>query len=97
MAVPYSLLGPFAWHQRRRAARRQPARDGLGSRLERALQQLEHGHASDAFGLLAALADEGHVPAACIALMLSRRGAALFGGAYPASEARRERWRRLVG
>ena len=64
-------------------------------RFNHALGLLEAGEWSHAFAALSALADHGHPAAARMALMLARRGTALFGGHFPASSQERARWQRF--
>lgn len=52
----------------------------------------ELGRWPQAFELLGALADRGHPQAARLALLMARRGSALFGGHYGASAEQRRRW-----
>jgi hypothetical protein len=60
--------------------------------FDHALGLLEAGEWSDAFVALRDLADHGHPPAARMALMLSQRGTAVFGGHFPASRQAQDRW-----
>ena len=62
-----------------------PAFDG-------ALEHFAHGRWKAAFEALVPLADAGHAEAARIAGLMSLRGPRLFGQAFPASRAQRERW-----
>ena len=66
--------------------------DSDALRFDHALGLLEAGAWSEGFVALGALADRGHPAAARIALMLARRGTALFGGHFPASRQERQRW-----
>jgi hypothetical protein len=61
-------------------------------RFDHAIGLLEAGEWSHAFAALSALADHGHPAAARMALMLVRRGAAVFGGHFPASRQAQDRW-----
>ena len=77
-------------------AGKQPNRTGqVGDgplRFDRAIDLLEADHWSQVYAELCELANEGHPPASRIALMLARRGASLFGGAFPATPQQRARW-----
>lgn len=66
------------------------------SRFDDAMALLQEGRCASAFRIFAALADEGHGTASRVALMLTRRGASLFGGRYPATVEQRARWQRLT-
>jgi hypothetical protein len=59
---------------------------------EQALRDFrEHRHAA-AFGRFARLADSGHVPAACIALLMVRDGRVLFSNDWYATPDQLRRW-----
>jgi hypothetical protein len=51
---------------------------------------------ASAFGVLARLADDGHVPAARIALLMAQQGTRLYGHRFAASAASRRRWQALA-
>lgn len=61
-------------------------------RFDDAFALFELGRWPQAFELLGDLADGGHPQAARLALLMARRGSALFGGHYGASAERRRRW-----
>jgi hypothetical protein len=100
MAHTHSFFAPFAWYQRqsrRIVGRHEPASRSPDARFDSALDLLGQGRAGDAFVVLGALANDGHGPAARIALLLAQRGGLLFGGTYVASSSERRRWQRLAG
>lgn len=51
---------------------------------------------AEAYGRFAELADEGHAPAAWMALMLVSNGPTLFGGAWSATPGQLRRWTALA-
>lgn len=66
--------------------------DALAQRFDRAVESLSSGEAQCAFADLSALANQGYGPASRIALMLTRRGTSLFGGAFPSTARQRACW-----
>ena len=62
------------------------------SAFDRAIEHFAHGRWKAAFEELIPLADAGHPEAARIAMLMAIRGPRLFGQAFPASPAQRERW-----
>lgn len=54
------------------------------------------GRYAEAYGRYAALADEGHAPAAFMALLLVANGPAVFGGEWSATPGQLQRWRALA-
>ena len=67
------------------------------ARFQEAMLAYERNHWSLAFGLLAALADDGHAEAARIALQMQRHGPALYRSEFGASAERIERWMLVAG
>jgi hypothetical protein len=65
------------------------------ARFERGMARFESGQWAQAFAELSALANRGHPAAARLSMMLVRRGAALFGGSFCASDQEQRRWRQL--
>ena len=63
-------------------------------RFDEAMRLMEEGRWSASFKRLAALADDGHPPAARIALVFVQRGTSLFGGVFHATPEQRASWER---
>ena len=68
-----------------------------GSTFDRAVGRLEAGAWSEAYAMLAGLADAGHPIASRLALLLTQRGTRLFGGQYPSTARQRTRWLQAGG
>ena len=75
-------------------------REVRGAALSARQAQAEHdfraGRYAAAYASFAALADAGHAPSAQIALLMVRRGTALFGSDGFATPAQQMRWNALV-
>ena len=69
--------------------------DALAQRHAAALVEYEACHWVQAYRAFAALADEGHQPAARVALLMAAHGSKLYGQAFDASVAQRKRWAML--
>lgn len=69
--------------------------DALAARHAQALAAYEIGHWVEAYQGFAALADEGHRPAARVALLMASRGPVLYGKTFAAPLAQRQRWAAL--
>lgn len=67
-----------------------------GDAYGRAIAYYEQGQWLNAFKVLTQLADDGHAPAAKLALLMLRYGASLFGMALHAEAPRIARWAALV-
>lgn len=79
------------------------AADGNSARMARqqqsylqALQALREGHPASAYGRLVALADEGHLPSARLAMMLYEHGQSLYGSQWSASPEQQLHWNAMV-
>jgi hypothetical protein len=81
MALALPLLAPAA-----------AAPDDRDQRHAAALAEYEACHWATAYQTFAVLAEEGHRPAARIALLMAARGPALYGQSFAASAAQRQRW-----
>jgi hypothetical protein len=66
------------------------------ARFQEAMLAYERNHWSLAFGLLAALADDGHAEAARIVLQMQRHGPMLYRSEFGTSAERIERWMRVA-
>lgn len=66
-------------------------------RFDQAIGLLESGEWQRAYATLGGLANEGHRPAARMALVLAQRGTVLFGGSFRASARELQRWQALGG
>jgi hypothetical protein len=71
--------------------RRAPAPSAASS-FDRAMDAYTQEHYVEAFGALSRLADEGHVDAARMALLMHQHGPRLFGHRFDIYPARRARW-----
>jgi hypothetical protein len=94
MAIPRLFSSPAVWPLRRSCPASEPV--SASSRFNDALRLMEEGRSTAAFRIFSALANDGHGPAARIALAMATRGTALFGGRYPSTRGERERWQRSV-
>ena len=61
-------------------------------RFDEAMRLMEEGRWNASFKRFSALADDGHPPAARIALVFVKRGTSLFGGVFQASQEQRDNW-----
>ena len=95
MTLNYSFVGTSIARSGLGSAAGRQAPDSTSRRFLQAMETLETGHWSEAFGLLAALANGGHAPSARIALMLARCGTSLFGGSFAASRREQAYWQRI--
>lgn len=68
----------------------------LAQRHTEAMRCLRQGEFAAAYGRFAALADEGHAPAAYLALALLRNGVAQFGSQWSATPGQLQRWGALL-
>ena len=68
-----------------------PARQAP-STFDRAIEHLAHGRWTEAYDLLASLADAGDPEAARVAMLMAMRGPRLFGRSFAATSSRRRRW-----
>lgn len=68
------------------------AEDNLRERFELAMARYERCHWTQAFTLLAQLADQGHAHAARFALLMQAHGPALYGMAFDATPEQTRRW-----
>lgn len=66
------------------------------ARQARAEHDFRAGRYAAAYASFAALADAGHAPSAQVALLMLRRGPALFGSDWFATPAQQMRWNALV-
>jgi hypothetical protein len=100
MAIRHTLSFPH--HERRgpgavRAGPRRRQTDGVALRFDEALHMLTHQQWAPAFETLAKLANAGHPASARMALMLARRGTALFGGRFAATAQEMQHWQLIGG
>ncbi len=61
-----------------------------------AMSQYKRGQWSGAYGRFAALADQGHLEAARIALFMLSHGAAMYGSEWGASQVQINQWTKLT-
>ena len=66
------------------------------SAFDSAIEHFAHGRWTAAYEELVPLADAGHPEAARIAVLMATRGPRLFGQAFTASPAQRERWQEVA-
>jgi orotate phosphoribosyltransferase len=100
MATTHALSFPQAERRTHVDAGLGPRRrqaDVMARRFDDAMHLLTHQQWAPAFDVLAGLANSGHPAAARMALMLARRGAALFGMRFAASAQDKVRWQQLGG
>jgi len=72
-----------------------PAQD-RAQRYADAVEAFREQHYAVAYGRFAALADDGHVPSAHMALVMLRQGHALFGSDWSATPGQQARWTAMV-
>jgi len=65
-------------------------------RFDAAVRLYRDGHWELAFASLSTLADQGHAPAAKLALLMLRYGTALYGANFPARPVQIARWAQRV-
>ena len=70
--------------------------ESQATRFRHAMHAYETSHWLLAFDAFAALADEGHVPSARIALQMAKYGPRLYATRFEASAARSQRWLALA-
>lgn len=100
MAIRHTLSFPQAERRRPIAAWSGPRRrqtDGVALRFDEAMRLATHEQWAPAFAALAGLANAGHPASARMALMLARRGAALFGGRFAATAQELQHWQLIGG
>ena len=61
-----------------------------------AVEAFRDRHYAVAYGRFAALADDGHVPSAHVALVMLRQGHAMFGSDWSATPGQQARWTAMV-
>ena len=71
--------------------------DGVAWRFDEAMQLATREQWAPAFEALAGLANAGHPASARMALMLARRGTALFGGRFAATAQEMQNWQFIGG
>lgn len=67
------------------------------ARFREAMRLCRAGHWSAAYGRFAALADEGHVPAARVALAMWQNGHRVYGRDWSAAPSQVEAWEGAIG
>lgn len=100
MAIRHALSLPQVDRRRPIAAQSGPRRrqaDGVALRFDAAMRLATQEQWAPAFDALASLANAGHPASARMALMLARRGAALFGGRFAASAQEMQHWQLIGG
>jgi hypothetical protein len=100
MAIRHTLSFPHLERRRSMAAVSGPRRrqtDGVALRFDEAIRLATHEQWAPAFDALAGLANAGHPASARMALMLARRGAALFGGRFAATAQEMQHWQLIGG
>jgi hypothetical protein len=100
MAIRHTLSFPHTERRRPMAAQSGPRRrqtDGVARRFDEAIRLATHEQWAPAFDALAGLANAGHPASARMALMLARRGAALFGGRFAATAQEMQHWQLIGG
>ena len=99
MAIRHTLFFPQVERRRPIAAQSGPRRrqtDSMALRFDEAMWLATQEQWAPAFEALAGLANSGHPASARMALMLARRGAALFGGRFGATAQEMQHWQ-LIG
>ena len=74
-----------------------PSRQAQDARFREAMRLHRAGRWSAAYGRFVALADEGHVPAARVALEMLRNCRSVYGTEWSAAPMQVARWERAVG
>ena len=100
MAIRHTLAFPHTERRRSTAAKSGPRRrqtDAVALRFDEAMRLATHEQWAPAFDALAGLANAGHPASARMALMLARRGAALFGGRFAATAQEVHHWQIIGG
>ena len=100
MMTRHTLSFPQIERRRPVAAQAGPRRrqtDSVAPRFDEAMRLATQEHWTPAFEALAGLANAGHPPSARMALMLARRGAALFGGRFAATAREMQHWQLIGG
>ena len=100
MAIRHTLSFPQAERRRPVAARSGPRRrqtDAVALRFDAAMRLTTQERWASAFEALVELANAGHPASARMALMLARRGAALFGGRFAATAQEMRHWQLIGG
>lgn len=69
---------------------------GADAAFSEAMEQYRDGRWSAAYGRFARLADQGHVEASRVALLMFRHGAKLYGAEWGASQPQIDLWTRLA-
>jgi hypothetical protein len=90
LSPPLALLVLGWWRMRR------PAPEAAPCSFDAALAHCMRLDYAQAFDVLARLADDGHVPAARIALLMATQGTRLYGHRFGAGTAARRRWQALA-
>jgi hypothetical protein len=90
LSPPLALWVRGLWRMRR------PAPEAAPCCFDAALAHCMRQDYAQAFDVLARLADDGHVPAARIALLMATQGTRLYGHRFGASTAACRRWQALA-
>ena len=100
MAIGHTLSFPQVERRRSMTAQAGPRRrqtDAVALRFDAAMRLATHQQWAPAFEALAGLANAGHPASARMALLLARRGAALFGGRFAATAQETQHWQLIGG
>jgi hypothetical protein len=100
MAIRHTLSFPQAERRRSMAVQsglRRRQTDGMALHFDEAMRLATQEQWAPAFAALAGLANAGHPASARMALMLARRGAALFGGRFAATAQELQHWQLIGG
>ena len=100
MAIGHTLSFPQVERRRSMAAQSAPRRrqtDAVALRFDEAMRLATQEQWAPAFKALAGLANAGHPASSRMALMLARRGAALFGGRFAATAQEMQHWQLIGG
>ena len=100
MAIGHTLSFPQVERRSSMTAQAGPRRrqtDAVALRFDAAMRLATHQQWAPAFEALAGLANSGHPASARMALMLARRGAALFGGRFAATAQETQHWQLIGG
>jgi hypothetical protein len=100
MAIRHTASFPQVERRRLVAAQSGPRRrqtDAVSLRFDEAMRLATQEQWAPAFEALASLANAGHPASARMALMLARRGTALFGGRFAATGQEMQHWQLIGG